>query len=144
MYSIYKITIGRYYYIAKTTNIEWLLNGEFDKQLKNYNDGKGIKNVLYYPLINALIQNSFKKSPSNYEYELLYTDPSGYKVLKEELSLLRKHYGKKYCLNQNSTPHIPNTNVTNPTGHTFLTQSEYMNFQKLLNKGAKVVKTSKK
>ena len=125
--SILKIRCGGKYYIAKTHNILWFSN-ELPRQYDRYFNGTLPENGLYYPLIKYAFERSYDLT-----FEVLFTDVSGYQILKFELDYLLKHFGKKTCLNQNKLPHIPKTQL-NGTGAVWLQPSEEMNYRKLLKK----------
>lgn len=143
-YSIYKIKIGRYYYILKTTNISWFRDKILMPVVNNVEMGienplKGertVVNPLYANLLLKMVENLQSKSPKSLKIEPILENTTGYKAIVKEYELLQKSYGKKTNLNSNKYPHIPQTEKTRAReqNNTVFTESDRANYIKYLTK----------
>lgn len=144
MYSLYNIKIGRYYYILKTTNINWfrdkilmpIVNNDELGVQEPLKDGRSKVNPLYENLLKKVLDNLHSKKPKQLKIEPILENTTGYKVITKEFELLKKGYGKKTCLNTNQYPHLPQTRATKNklNNHTVFTETDRANYIKFLNK----------
>lgn len=132
--SVVKITAGDKYIITKCGSIEWLCK-EISTLLGKYQRRNvGIDETNFY---TPLIQYIYKYQIPEINIEVLYTSTNGYNVLKYELDELMKHFGKKGCLNNNTTPYLPalkQKDGTDQPSSRWLTLTQFANFNKLLIK----------
>lgn len=136
--SVFKVIIGddKKYYIAKASSIKWFIDEigmQYGRALRPHlrKEGTDTKKGLYYPIIRELLKMGDKPVMT---LEYIFESENGYQVLKKELELLAEHFGKKGCINENNVPHVPKTtHQTTASKSAWLTQSEMMNFHKLLN-----------
>lgn len=126
--SVFAAIVNKKMYIGKASSLEWLdaeLRSTYGKYMR-----LGIPETnMFYPLLKYYHDSGAK----GINIEVLFTSDKGYDILKFELEQLNAHYGKSYCLNNNSTPHIPKTTRAKK-GSNWLTEADRMNFAKLLNK----------
>lgn len=126
---VFKIVAENKFYIARTSNFNFF-DEEIRKTHRRYSVGNGIPETnQYYNLIKYMVSKGCEKL----EVELLFTDESGYKVLKNEIEQLSIHYGKSNCANMNNVPNVPKFK-TGENSNKWLTRNEYLNFMKLLKK----------
>jgi hypothetical protein len=125
---VFKILIGEHFYIGKSSNLNFVkseIQNTYGKYLRN-----GIsESNMFYPVV----KKAHKNPTLPILIEVLLASDNGYEILKVELELLSKEFGKPLCLNMNNIPHIPKTAVA-AKGSNWLTMNQSLNFRKLLSK----------
>lgn len=125
---ILKLICGTKFYIAKTVNIEWMVD-QIRRVYGKYHRGGIQETDLFYPLVRYVCKQDVQKI----KIEILLVTTNGYEALKFELGFLEEFFGKKDCLNLNNIPHIPKTTYAKK-GSNWLTMNQALNFRKLLTK----------
>ncbi len=121
---VVKIKVDDKFFITHVTSLSFLQK-ELQTTFGKYQRGGIFEKNLYYPLIKYLQRAESKKII----FDVVYENASGYRVLKTELELFAKEFGKPGCLNEENVPYVPKTTWAKK-GSNWLTQTELMNYIK--------------
>lgn len=124
IYTCAKLTVGKKYYIAKTSSLAWL-ETHLNDVLKSYNMN-GVADM-YLPIVKHVHNTGFYEI----KVDIICQDSNPYNVIKAEFLALKQHVGQPLCMNTEVKPYTPKFN-TKTKMFGWLTVNQFLNFKKLV------------